>query len=184
MIKHRCQSNLGFLGMSWIFRLRDWLRPPVGILQEEEINPGMTIMDFGCGPGSFSLAAAQLVGNDGLVYAVDIHPRAIRAVQKAAEKKRLKNIRTVCGSPEAVVPTGRLDVVILYDVIHAIPKPGLVLMELNRFLKPKGILSVSDHHLKEADLLSMITEQRLFRYIRKNRWTYRFEKAQNTEVLA
>jgi len=53
------QSNLGFRLMSLMFCVRDWLRPPTRILQKAGVRPGMAVLDFGCGPGGFSLAAAS-----------------------------------------------------------------------------------------------------------------------------
>ena len=70
------QSDFSFRVMSLEFRLRDFFRPPERILREAGIRNGMTVLDFGCGPGGFSLAAAKLVGPDGRVYAVDNHPLA------------------------------------------------------------------------------------------------------------
>lgn len=66
MTAQRLQSNLDFWLMSWAFRLRDWLHPLAGILHEAGVRPGMTVLDFGCGPGGLSLAAARLVGPDPL----------------------------------------------------------------------------------------------------------------------
>ena len=42
--------------------LRDLFRTPRWVLIEAGVRAGMTVLDFGCGPGGFSLAAAKLVG--------------------------------------------------------------------------------------------------------------------------
>jgi 23S rRNA U2552 (ribose-2'-O)-methylase RlmE/FtsJ len=68
------QSDFSFRAMSLEFRLRDFFRPPERILREAGIRDGLTVLDFGCGPGGFSQAAAKLVGPEGRVYAVDNHP--------------------------------------------------------------------------------------------------------------
>jgi hypothetical protein len=51
----RRQSNLDFRLMSLEYRIRDALYPPVKILQEQEaeVRFVMTVLDFGCRPGSF-----------------------------------------------------------------------------------------------------------------------------------
>lgn len=177
MKKQHHQSDLNFNLMSIEFRLRDWLRPPAKILQEAGVQPGMTVLDFGCGPGGFSLAAARLVGPEGLVYAVDIHPLAIESVRKAADKEGFTNTRTVFGDNMADIPAGQVDIALLYDVLHDLTEPSLTLSDLHRTLKPNGVLSVSDHHLKEAPLLSMITGGGFFRFIGSTRWTFQFAKA-------
>jgi hypothetical protein len=53
-LKHH-QSNLAFRLMSLEFHLRDWFRPPIKILQAEGVQSGMTVLDFGCGQGSFPI---------------------------------------------------------------------------------------------------------------------------------
>jgi len=170
------QSNLSFRLMSLEFRLRDRLRPPIRILGEAGVQAGMTIVDFGCGPGGFSLAAARLVGPEGLVYAVDHHPLAAAAVRKSAEKAGIRNIRTILGGSMVDIPEGSADVSLLYDVLHGLPEPERNLLEHVRVLKPKGMLSVMDHHLKESFLLALISASGRFRLIRRNRRTLEFEK--------
>ncbi|RLG29871.1 SAM-dependent methyltransferase, partial [Methanosarcinales archaeon] len=52
--------------------------------------------------------------------------------------------------------------------------PDSVLEELRRVLKPDGILSFSDHHLKEAEIVSRVTEGGLFKLLEKSRKTCSF----------
>jgi ubiquinone/menaquinone biosynthesis C-methylase UbiE len=162
--------------MSLEFRIRDWLRPPIKIVREAGVHAGMTVLDFGCGPGGFSLAAAHLVGPEGRVFAVDINPLALRSVQRSAARQGLNNIQMVLGGSLADVPAGEVDTILLYDVLHDLPEPGLVLAELSRVLKPEGDLSVSDHHLKEASLLLMVTDSGLFSPIQNDRRICQFGK--------
>lgn len=158
------------------FRLRDWLRPPLKILREAGVLPGMTVLDFGCGPGGFSLAAARLVGREGLVYALDIHPLAVTKVYRAAVKKGLWNIHPIHGGHADELLNESADFVLVYDVLHDIPETDSVLGEIHRVLKTDGILSVSDHHLGEAPLLSIITGSGLFRLTQCNRLTCQFAR--------
>jgi predicted methyltransferase len=58
--------------------LRDLIRPPRAILREAGLGPGMAVLDFGCGPGGFSVAAVRLVGPAGRVYALDLRPEVIQ----------------------------------------------------------------------------------------------------------
>jgi ubiquinone/menaquinone biosynthesis C-methylase UbiE len=51
-----------------------------------------------------------------------------------------------------------------------------VLKELHRVLKKTGYLSVSDHHLKERDLIARITDAGLFAASNKGKSTYGFTK--------
>lgn len=175
MHKPHDQSNMNFRLMAIEFRFRDWLRPPDKILLEAGLIPGMTVVDFGCGPGGFSIAASRLVGTEGYVYAVDIHPLALRSIQKTAVKQKLKNIRAVPGAKIADIANASVDMLLLYDILHGLPSPSQTLVELRRLLKPEGILSVSDHHLKEAPLLSLITGAGLYALSEHTQWTYQFK---------
>jgi ubiquinone/menaquinone biosynthesis C-methylase UbiE len=181
MTKPHLQSNFAFRLMSLEFRLRDLLRPPTRILRGIGVRPGMTVLDFGCGPGGFSLAAAQLVGPGGRVFAVDIHPLAIQSVQRAASRRGISNIETIFTGGLANVPEASIDVALLYDVLHEIPEPALTLAEIRRVLKPDGVLSVSDHHLQKDAIVAAVTDGSLFRSSGCDRWTLRFEPAKVSE---
>lgn len=170
------QSDLSFRMMSLEFRLRDLFRPPERILQEAGIREGLTVLDFGCGPGGFSLAAARMVGPRGRVYAVDHHPLAVRSVRIAAGRRGLDNIRPVLGTDLAGLPEESVDLGLVYDVLHDLPEPGPVLSGLHRILKPGGVLSVSDHHLRTETLVSSITGAGLFLFAGGTRRTFQFHK--------
>ena len=51
------------------------------------------------------------------------------------------------------LPPASIDVVLLYDILHELENRTEVLKELHRVLKPEGILSVSDHHLEEDEII-------------------------------
>jgi ubiquinone/menaquinone biosynthesis C-methylase UbiE len=116
----------------------------------------MSVLDFGCGPGGFSIAAARIVGPEGHVYALDVNPRALDAVRRAAGRAGLDNLSCLPAEELKTFPERCIDVVLLYDVLHDIPDPGPALAGLHRVIKPDGILSVSDHHLDEARILAAV----------------------------
>ncbi|MFH1323270.1 MAG: methyltransferase domain-containing protein, partial [Methanobacteriota archaeon] len=55
------------------------------------------------------------------------------------------------------LPDKSLDAVLLYDAFHDLEKPDDVLKEIHRVLKSDGILSFSDHHMKEEEIVSKVT---------------------------
>ena len=169
-------NNVHFKFMSFGFRFRDFFLPPKSILKEAGIKPGFHVLDYGCGPGSYSIVSAGLVGTTGKVYALDIHPLAIQRVQKIASKKRLANVETICSDCATGLPNNSVDVVLLYDAFHELNDPDGVLKELARVLKPESTLSFSDHHMKKKEVISKVTHQGLFRLSRKGKRTYSFLK--------
>jgi ubiquinone/menaquinone biosynthesis C-methylase UbiE len=174
--KEHHQSDFSFRLMSLEFRVRDRLRPPIKILREAGVQSGMTVLDFGCGPGGFSLAAARLVGKEGRVYAVDINPLALESVQVAAKKESWDNIHSLSSNRISEVPSESVDLALLYDVLHGLSRPDLALAEIHRVLKPGGLLSASDHHLAKDFLVSMITSGGLYRLAGRCPRTSQFEK--------
>jgi len=170
-------SNLGFRTMAFTFKIRDLFRPRTDIMKEVGIKEGFHVLDYGCGSGSYVAAVAELTGKSGKIYALDVHPLAIEMVKKIVAKRRLKNVETINSDRKTGLPSDSMDVVLLYDVFHDLTDPDGVLAELHRVLKPDGILSFSDHHMKENEIVSNLTGKALFKLLRKGEKTYSFIKA-------
>ena len=169
-------SRVGFKLMNFVFRIRDFLKPRMDLLKEAGIEPGFCILDYGCGPGSYMVPLAQLVGISGKIYALDIHPLAIKKVQKIAAQKSIKNIKTIESDCDTGLPDNHVDVVLLYDTFHNLSQPDDVLSELHRVLKPGGNLSFSDHHMNAQDIITRVTKAGLFKLSTKGKKTYNFLK--------
>jgi ubiquinone/menaquinone biosynthesis C-methylase UbiE len=162
--------------MSLAFNIRDIFWPRRHVLQEVGIQPGFRVLDYGCGPGSYILPLAELVGHSGEIYALDIHPRAIEKVQRLASDRGLTNVKTIQSHCNTGLSDKSLDAILLYDTFHNLSEPDHVLGELHRILKPGGILSFSDHHMREQDILTKVTARKLFNLATKGRKTYTFLK--------
>lgn len=167
-------SNFDFRFMSFGYKFRDFFNPPKSVLKEIDIKPGYYVLDYGCGPGSYSIAAAKMVGKSGKVYALDIHPFAIKQVNSITLGKKLENIETISSDCKTGLLESNIDIVLLYDVFHDLSNPDEVLKELYRVLKPTSILSFSDHHMDENEILSKIENKGLFNLYKKNKKTYSF----------
>jgi ubiquinone/menaquinone biosynthesis C-methylase UbiE len=175
-IMDKPMSNFDFKFMSLGYKFRDLRLPRINILKEVGIKPGFHVLDFGCGPGSYIVPLAELVGGSGKIYALDIHPLAIRRIQDIASKKQLANVETILSSCQTGLSDNSLDAVLLYDIFHHLSAPDLVLKELHRVLKSYGILSFGDHHMKENEIVSQVINNGLFRLSRKGQRTYTFLK--------
>lgn len=167
-------SNFGFKTMAFAFKIRDFFKPRKDIVKEVGIKEGFRVLDYGCGPDSYVIAVAELVGKSGKIYALDINPLAIKLVKKIAVKKQLPNVETILSERKTGLPDDSIDVVLLYDTFHDLSDPNMVLEKLHRVLKPNGILSFSDHHMKENEIISKVTNSGLFRLLRKGERTYSF----------
>ena len=177
----RRMSNFMFKGMSFLFSIRDFFHPPKEKVAQLELQAGFKVLDYGCGPGSYTIAAAELIGESGKVYALDIHPLAIKSVQKRASKKNLTNIETKTTDCATGLADKSIDCVLMFDVFHGLPNPEPILKELHRVLKPNGILAFDDHHLSEQTILSKVTANDLFQLLKKQKTIYLFEKKRAME---
>ena len=149
-------SDISFYFMSFFFKFRDFFSSPIKILEKIGIRSGWNILDYGAGSGSYSIPAAQLVGPTGKVYAADIHTLAISQIQKKALMKGLKNIHSILTDCNTQLPDASIDVVLLFYVLHDFKNPDAILKELNRVLKPGGLLSIIDHKFDKDKVVSVI----------------------------
>ena len=98
-------------------------------------------------------------------------------VKKIVVRKKLINVETILSDCKTGLPDESMNTVLLYDVFHELKDAEGVLEELHRVLKSDGILSFSDHHLKENEILSSLTKTELFTLSREGQRTYSFVKA-------
>lgn len=139
------------------FAVRDWLRPPAQRLAQAGLKAGQSVLDYGCGGGSYTLAAARLVGPQGRVYALDCEARATARVRRLAARAGLSNVAAIAGTVPSEVADGTIDVALLYDVYHCCGEPERVLAELYRVLRPGGLLSFLDHRTTVPAAVAQIT---------------------------
>ena len=159
----RVDSAIAFRTMALIYRIRDLLQDPRNALATAHIGPGMIVADYGCGPGSFTIPAARIVGENGRVYAIDIHPLAISSVRERADKNGLRNVEAILvqGYDTGIV-SASVDRVLLIDTIHRIEDTDALFREVHRVLKPDGLLFMHKGHLPMAEQRALVEESGLF----------------------
>ncbi len=149
---------------------------PTKILQGADIQPQQTVLEVGCGTGFFTITAAQLIGNQGCLVAMDVLPVSIEQVSKKIQNANLENIRLVQGDAlDTGMVAGIIDKVLLFGVI---PSPVLPLIrllpEMHRVLKQEGTLAVwppVPDYLPQS-----ILKSELFMYISRWYGGYNFKR--------
>ncbi|MCK4701087.1 MAG: methyltransferase domain-containing protein [Bacteroidales bacterium] len=135
-------------------KLMPIIRNPYKLLKAAGLKPGLKALEVGCGPGAFTIPAAEIAGKDGFIYAVDIHPLAIKRVKEKIAESRIENIKPVLADASN---TGLLDqevdLVFMFGMPHVAGGLTDVLSEIYRVLKPGGILSFEKLRRSENKLI-------------------------------
>ena len=113
--------------------------PPEPTLRAAGVAPGQTVVDLGCGPGYFTLPAADLVGPGGTVYGVDTQPEMVEACRRRAAEAGAQGVRVLRSDALHVpLPDAIADLVLIAWVLHEVPDRVAFLREARRLLKPGG----------------------------------------------
>jgi ubiquinone/menaquinone biosynthesis C-methylase UbiE len=103
------------------------------------IKPGQIVLDLGCGPGTFSLPMAKMVGESGKVIAVDIQEEMLQIVREKAARQGLgSRIVTHKSGPDQIGLSEKIDFALAFYMVHEVPDAEAFLKEIASVLKPKG----------------------------------------------
>jgi ubiquinone/menaquinone biosynthesis C-methylase UbiE len=114
-------------------------------LAERYVKPGYRVLDFGCGPGFFTRAFAQRVGENGQVFSVDLQEEMLKILRGKMEKEGLlPRITTHQCKPDTIGLSpdlnGTFDAAFTIFVVHEVPDPERLFQEIALLLKPGGTL--------------------------------------------
>lgn len=152
------------------------VRNPYKLLHGAGLKKGQKVVEVGCGPGFFTIPAANIVGDEGHIYAVDVHPRAVDRVKKKIKKAALKNVTPLCvNASNTGLPSGGIDLAFLFGLRSIAGGFESMIFELHRVLKPGGILSFEKTRGSEEEFIKEV-EQAGFIYTGKRGRIFIFER--------
>jgi ubiquinone/menaquinone biosynthesis C-methylase UbiE len=124
-------------------------------LEAVGIKRGQTVLDFGCGYGTYTIPAARIVGTEGRIYALDKDKKALNDLMQRANAACLANIRELAttGELKLCLAAESVDAVILFDVYHHYYFPQReerkrLMDELFKVIKSDGFLLVWPKHME------------------------------------
>jgi len=118
---------------------------PNQIIETIGLKSGQVIADIGSGGGYFALRFAEVVGEEGKVYAVDTDEKLLEFVKNSAKQKGMNNIITVLAKDKLELPKESLDFVFMRNVTHHISNRVSYFKNLKKFLKPYGKVVIIEY---------------------------------------
>ncbi|MDI6852042.1 MAG: methyltransferase domain-containing protein [Deltaproteobacteria bacterium] len=111
------------------------------------IKPHMKILDLACGQGNYTLALAEAMGPEGVVYGADLWEEGLAKLREEAAIRGLRQIRAILADVSSPLPLDAASIdlclmaTVLHDLVEAGTAPG-ALAETTRLVKPGGTLAV------------------------------------------
>ncbi|MCK4824065.1 class I SAM-dependent methyltransferase [bacterium] len=139
-------------------KIRRWFQNPLKILGPY-IREGMTVLDFGCGPGYFTIDMAEMVGKTGRVIAADLQEGMLQKLKDKIHGTEIDECITLHKSEvNKIGLTDIIDFTLAFSVIHELPSQEDFFMELVSILKPGGQVLIVEppFHVSKADFVKII----------------------------
>ncbi|MHA1442278.1 MAG: class I SAM-dependent methyltransferase [Candidatus Heimdallarchaeota archaeon] len=173
------KERIHFMGVSFIhdtmyglFMNADDLLIPAGLKE------GQKVLEVGCGPGFFTIPAAEIVGENGIVYANDFNHFAIKKVEKKIAKKNITNVIVMHEDiTKTTLSDKSIDLVFFFGVIHSLEDIiDDVLLEMDRVLTNDGILAVQKRKKTVANVVELIEKTNKFKLAKETKRIIKFKR--------
>jgi len=151
-----------FIGRFLDSNIRRAMQPQAALIRRSGIQPGMRVLEIGCGSGAYTLEMARAVGATGKVVALDIQPGMLEQLKNKLTRSENTDIRNVepllASACQLPFQNGSFDATFMITVLQEIPDKWRALAEVRRTLRPGGIVAVTewlfdpDYPLKQTTL--------------------------------
>jgi ubiquinone/menaquinone biosynthesis C-methylase UbiE len=123
-------------------RLRRWIEPPERLVEKLDITSEMTVVDFGCGPGYFTVELAKRAYR---VIGVDVQEGMLNRAQRKIQKAGVSNVEFQQSDGKSIQLSDQsVDLIVLFTVFHEVADTKAALKELHRILKAGGRLAIAE----------------------------------------
>lgn len=130
------------------------------------LQPGDTVVDLGCGPGSNFPLLSRAVGDSGRVIGCDVNPAMVETAIERAERNGWRNVDVMQVDVTEPLPIDACDAAVATLALSTIPDPERVVRHAYEALAPGGRCFVLDAQPFENGLATMLNPlvSRLFRW--------------------
>lgn len=115
---------------------------PEMVLREAGLKSGGSFADIGCGPGFFTLPAAHIVGEKGVVYAIDTEEKMLDRLRERMPPSNVMLIKSTESSFS--VKGSAVDMAFLGYMLHEAEDRPRFLKEVKRIVKDEGSVVIID----------------------------------------
>ena len=163
-------SDKGFKLMQLVMKAADHIHPHITQRSDSfGVENGMTVVDYGCGPGRYTTEFARLVGVSGHVLAVDLVGLALEETKNKIQDLGYSNVTTYLAKGyDSGVPDKVADIVFAIDMVHYIQEPPAFLAELCRITKDDGKLILSGGHQSRVTIKRNLAKSSLWSICEEN----------------
>ena len=126
------------------------LLPPGPTLRKFGLRPGMTFVDIGAGTGFFSREAADIVGQEGIVYALDMSPEMLEILKRNGVPRNTRVI--LSGEYRLPMPDEVGDLTLLSTVLHENTDMKRLLAEAIRVTGKAGTVAIVEWKKQDEEI--------------------------------
>ena len=112
------------------------------------LQPGMRLLDAGCGSGSITLGLAQTIAPGGVAIGIDAGAASIKTARSLAASGGITNVRFEVADLYALpFEAATFDAVFIHAVLQHLPDPLAALREMRRVMKLGAVIGIADADL-------------------------------------
>jgi len=104
------------------------------------VKPGHVVLDVGCGPGTFAMDLAKMVGDGGRVIAADLQQGMLDKLSAKLEGSGMgKRVMLVKATEDSLNVQENVDFAVAFYMAHEVPDQERLFREIHSLLKPDGV---------------------------------------------
>lgn len=120
------------------------------VFRRAGLEPGMSVLDVGCGVGDVAFLAASLVGPEGRVTGIDRAAEAVTVARERAAQAEAENVTFEVADAATFRTSEKFDAVVGRLMLAYQPNPSAVLRHLASLVRDGGIVAFHECDLSSA----------------------------------